>query len=93
MICQTVKKGTDCFLMKASGCSFPGGSCKPITESCEGCGKITEVDGTKYCLSYPDPESRWVAGTCNLATHIKRDVEQIKKKINPLKASKKGIRS
>ena len=79
--------------MKASGCSFPGGSCKPIIESCEGCGKITEVDGTKYCLSYPDPQSRWVAGTCNLATHIKRDVEQIKKKINPLKASKKGIRS
>ncbi len=93
MICQTVKKGTDCFLMKANGCSFTGGSCKPIIEKCDGCNKITEVDNVKYCLSYPDPESRWIAGTCNLATHIKRDVEQIKKKINPLKASKKGIRS
>lgn len=93
MICQTVKKGIDCFLMKSDGCSFVGGSCKPIIEKCDGCKKVMDVDDKKYCLSYPDPESRWVSGTCNLATHIKRDVEQIKKKINPLKASKKGIRS
>ncbi|MCK5680163.1 PxxKW family cysteine-rich protein [bacterium] len=93
MICQTVKKGNDCFLMKSSGCSFADGSCNPIVDKCEGCAKITDFDDKKYCLSYPDPEIRWIAGTCNLATHIKRDVEQIKKKINPLKASKKGIRS
>ncbi|NPA25049.1 MAG: hypothetical protein GXO34_04395 [Deltaproteobacteria bacterium] len=93
MICQTVRKGSECFLMKADGCSFIGGSCKPIIDKCEGCAKITEVDDAKYCICYPDPESRWFNGTCTMATHIKRDVEQIKKKINPLKASKKGIRS
>ena len=93
MICQTVRKGNECFLMKASGCSFADGSCKPIIKKCEGCGKVSVVDEKSYCLSYPDPESRWLTGTCTMATHIKRDVEQIKKKINPLKASKKGIRS
>ena len=93
MICQTVRKGNECFLMKTSGCSFAGGSCKPIIDKCEGCAKICVVDGKSYCLCYPDPESRWFNETCTMATHIKRDVEQIKKKINPLKASKKGIRN
>jgi hypothetical protein len=79
--------------MKADGCCFIDGSCKPIVEQCDGCAKVTEVGDSKYCTCYPDPESRWFNGTCTMATHIKRDVEQIKKKINPLKASKKGIRS
>lgn len=93
MICQTIRKGNECFLMKANGCSFADGSCKPIIDKCEGCAKVTVVDEKTYCLTYPDPASRWLTGTCTMATHIKRDVEQIKKKINPLKASKKGIRS
>ena len=93
MNCETVRKGNECFLMKASGCSFAGGSCKPIIDKCEGCAKITVVDEKSYCLCYPDPGNRWFSGVCTMATHIKRDVEQIKKKINPLKASKKGIRS
>ena len=93
MICQTIKKGNECFLMKANGCSFADGSCKPIIDKCEGCAKISVVDEKNYCICFPDPENRWSSGTCTMATHIKRDVEQIKKKINPLKASKKGIRS
>lgn len=93
MLCQTVRKGNECFLMKASGCSFFGGSCKPVIDKCEGCAKIITYNSENYCSSFPDPASRWQNGTCNMATHIKRDVEQIKKKINPLKASKKGIRS
>ncbi|MBN2642837.1 MAG: PxxKW family cysteine-rich protein [Victivallales bacterium] len=79
--------------MKSKGCSYMGGSCKPIVEQCAGCAKITEVEGVSYCLCFPEPESKWLNGTCTMATHVKRDVEQIKKKINPLKASKKGIRS
>jgi len=92
MLCQTVRKGNECFLMKASGCSYEGGSCKAVIDKCDGCAKVTEYDGEKFCLCFPDPANQWSNGTCTMATHIKRDVEQIKKKINPLKASKKGIR-
>ncbi|MBN2706671.1 MAG: PxxKW family cysteine-rich protein [Deltaproteobacteria bacterium] len=93
MICQTVRKGNECFLMKSSGCSYMGGSCKSVIDKCEGCAKIISYNEQNYCSCFPDPDTRWQNGTCTMATHIKRDVEQIKKKINPLKASKKGIRS
>ena len=93
MICQTVRNGNECFLMKSNGCSFVGGSCKTVVESCEGCAKIVAYNDENYCSCFPDPSVKWQNGTCNMATHVKRDVEQIKKKINPLKASKKGIRS
>ncbi len=90
MICTTVRKDTECFFMKKSGCTFNGGSCSPIIEKCEGCNKIIEFSSKKYCSTVPAPESKWRNGICNLASHVK--VEKVKKvqKLNPIKASKRG---
>ncbi len=38
------------------------------------------------CIS---PKAKWRLGNCNLATHI-ISVEEQKKKLNPIKASKRG---
>jgi len=39
MLCQTIKEGTECFFMGKQGCTYNGGVCYPIVESCQGCGK------------------------------------------------------
>ena len=90
MICQTVRKGHECFLMKSDGCSAKDGECYPIIDKCQGCAKVVDVEGQEYCLTYPYPEAKWQGGICVMATHVKRNVEEIKQKINPLKASKRG---
>jgi hypothetical protein len=92
MICETVRKGQECFLMKSSGCSYKDGKCYPVVEQCQGCARVVSVGDQQYCLSYPKPAAKWAGGTCVMATHVKRNVEEIKKKINPLKASKRGTR-
>ncbi|MCP4715481.1 MAG: hypothetical protein GY868_10215 [Deltaproteobacteria bacterium] len=88
MICQTTKKGEECFFMAKGGCTYNGGTCHEVVEQCEGCGKAIEFEGKKYCLAYPQPDLKWKSGTCNFATHVKREAkkEQI---INALKASKR----
>jgi len=91
MICQTVRKGHECFLMRSAGCSAKYGECYPIIDKCQGCAKVVDVEGQKYCLTYPYPEAKWQSGICVMATHVKRNVEEIKQKINPLKASKRGV--
>lgn len=90
MICQTVRKGQECFLWKPSGCSYKDGRCHPVVEQCEGCARMVTVGDTAYCSVYPNPASRWRSGTCVMATHVKRNIEEIKQKINPLKASKRA---
>ncbi|MBN2233216.1 MAG: PxxKW family cysteine-rich protein [Deltaproteobacteria bacterium] len=91
MICQTVRKGQECFLWKPSGCSYKDGECHPTVEQCEGCARMVTVGDIPYCTTYPNPASRWIAGnTCVMATHVKRNIEEIKQKINPLKASKRA---
>ncbi|MBN2333057.1 MAG: PxxKW family cysteine-rich protein [Deltaproteobacteria bacterium] len=92
MICQSVRKGHECFLMKPAGCSYKDGECHPVVEQCEGCAKVVTVEDTTYCLTFPNPAAKWKSGICVMATHVKRNVEEIKKKINPLKASKRGGR-
>ncbi len=57
------------------------------------CTKVfTHPDGAKVCMSYLMPAAQWKLG-CGLASN-KFDPEQVvkelKKKINPLKASKRG---
>jgi hypothetical protein len=47
-----------------------------------------EIEGKKYCLLAPQPDLKWDAGDCNLATHIKREVKK-EQVINALKASKR----
>jgi len=65
---------------------------KPVVDSCKGCANLVEVDGTSYCAVYQDPKLRWVFGTCPMATHVERKWDEGKKKINPLKASKRAAR-
>ena len=88
MRCQTVKQGTECFLMSNEGCGYNGGTCYPIVESCQGCGKTETAKNDVYCQCCPNPEIKWKNGFCNLATHVKGEsVKEIK--LNPLKASKR----
>ena len=88
MICKTTKEGTECFFMSKSGCTYNGGTCLEVVEKCEGCEKIMEIEGKKYCLLAPQPDLKWNVGDCNLATHIKREVKK-EQVINALKASKR----
>ncbi len=90
MICTTVRKDNECPFMTKQGCSYEGGVCKPIVEKCEGCGRVSEFSSEKYCTSNPEPDIKWKVGNCNMATHIKLEVSETKKKINPIKASKRG---
>jgi hypothetical protein len=71
---------------------FSDGSFLPVIDKCEGCGRIVEVDGSKYCDAYMNPGAKWRLGFCNLATHAKPEVVVVKARINPLKASKRSSR-
>lgn len=59
-----------------------------IVEKCEGCERVKEFDGDKYCSTYPQPAAKWKLGNCNFSTHTK--VAATKAKVNPLKASKRA---
>ena len=37
MHCESIKPGVDCTFMTKKGCSFNGGKCRTVVESCEGC--------------------------------------------------------
>jgi len=88
MICTTTKKGEECFFMTKNGCSYNGGTCHPVVEQCEGCERIREYAGGKYCSAYPNPGMKWKNATCNFATHVKKDSKQ-ERVVNALKASKR----
>lgn len=60
-----------------------------IVEQCEGCGRINEFEGHKYCNTYPQPASKWRLGICNFSTHVKVAATN-KGKVNPIKASKRA---
>ena len=90
MICASIKQGIECFFMNQSGCQFAGGVCKQITDKCEGCQKAQDFPTGKYCVSFPDPASKWRFGNCNMATHVKVAVAKPVQKLNPIKASKRG---
>ena len=89
MDCQTIKMGTECPFMTTVGCSFNGGSCHPIIEQCEGCNHIIELNSEKFCMVFPDPKAKWAYGSCNFATHVKKETKSDNHKLNPLKASKR----
>lgn len=91
MHCVSVKPGVDCVFMNKKGCSFNGGKCRTIHESCEGCDRILSWEESSYCGSFPDPTSKWRQGHCNLATHVKKEKKENGNgaKLNPLKASKR----
>lgn len=89
MICDTIRKGSECAFMSASGCSYNGGTCLEVLESCNGCNRTAKYEAGWFCTSCPDPSIKWKNGNCNLATHI-QTVAEAKAKVNPLKASKRG---
>lgn len=62
-----------------------------IVEQCEGCERIQEFDGAKFCGSYPQPAVKWRMGNCNFSTHMKAEAKA-KAKVNPLKASKRAAK-
>jgi len=92
MICETIRKGSDCAFMTAKGCGYNGGLCHEIVEACQGCSRAIQFDAGWYCTACPEPVIKWRKGNCNLATHITKAVVAAKAKINPLKASKRGNR-
>jgi Family of unknown function (DUF6811) len=92
MICQTIRKGSECAFMSAKGCSYNGGLCREIVEACKGCTRASEIPSGWYCSACPEPAVKWKNGNCNLATHVVAAPAAAKAKINPLKASKRGNR-
>ena len=91
MNCTTVKEGMFCAFMSGSGCSFNGGRCHPVVDQCQGCAQINQYPSGEFCLTYGNPAAKWSLGRCNFASHLK-DEKKSDKKINPLKASKRGQR-
>ena len=89
MLCQTIKAGTECGFMTKKGCSYEGGACHAILESCVGCNKIAEFESGQYCKLYPEPAVKWIKGKCPSASHIKLEIKEVQQ-INPLKASKRA---
>lgn len=92
MNCTTVRNGSDCVFMTRKGCSFNGGVCHPIVEACNGCVRASEFPSGWYCTACPDPTVKWKNGDCNFATHVIKATKVNNTKLNPLKASKRGIR-
>jgi hypothetical protein len=77
--------------MKKGGCSYNGGRCYPVVESCKGCDRVVAFEAGPYCKTYSEPALKWAKGPCNFATHIKKEVKEDNFKLNPLKASKRNV--
>lgn len=90
MICETIRKGAECAFMTKKGCSYKDGLCHEIVDKCDGCNRTTEFSARWYCTAFPEPSMKWKNGSCNMASHVTKAVEQNKAKLNPLKASKRG---
>jgi hypothetical protein len=43
-----------------------------------------------YCKVYAFPTAKWRNGNCNMADHLEIETKKDTKKVNPLKASKRG---
>ncbi len=73
------------------GLKYNGFLLQPIVESCNGCERVKEFQGEWFCSTYPYPASKWRNGSCNFATHVKRDLgKSAQAKLNPIKASKRA---
>lgn len=90
MVCESAKPGVECLFMKKSGCSYNGGKCYTIIESCEGCSRILQFETGRYCSSFPYPEQKWQKGACPMSSHVKKGLKVEEQKVNPLKASKRA---
>lgn len=86
----TVLEGAE---MTPEGLSYKGVILEPVVEKCEGCERTVPFEDKRYCHSYAQPATKWKAGVCNFATHVRETVDKEGKvKVNPLKASKRAAR-
>ena len=79
--------------MEAAGKSLSAANFKPVVEKCEGCERIVEESGSKFCQTYMNPAAKWRLGLCNFATHAKPEIVVTKIRVNPLKAAKRASAS
>lgn len=83
----TEKGNIKCPMASKNGKCMYEGKCRPVVDQCKGCTRITE-DG--FCFAYIFPEIIWKHNKkCPLATHLVERIEEKKKKINPIKKSKR----
>jgi hypothetical protein len=90
MICDVIKIGQECAFMTKKGCSYDGGKCYAIVERCQGCGRAMTFPAGQFCVSFPDPATKWSSRDCNMATHLVKTKVEVKE-VNPLKASKRKM--
>lgn len=76
--------------MQEAAATYTNGDFKPIIDKCDGCERVVEESGNKYCKTYLNPEAKWKLGICNFATHEKPEIVVAKVRINPLKAAKRA---
>ena len=76
--------------MQEAAMKYSNGNFKPIIDKCEGCERVVEDLGEKYCKTFLNPEAKWRIGICNFATHQKPEISIAKARINPLKAAKRA---
>lgn len=90
--CSIVKPEHACSFATAGGCGFgaPEETCQPVIDKCDGCESTQEWPTGRYCTRFAAPASKWIDGLCNMATHVKLEKKAEDRKINPLKASKRG---
>ena len=77
-------------MQKNAAVNYNDGRFKVVIEKCEGCERIVEQEGNKFCSTYLSPEAKWKIGICNFATHAKVEIAVSKVRINPLKAAKRA---
>lgn len=80
-------------MQKQAAVNYSDGRFKPVIEKCEGCERIVEDEGSKFCQTYLNPEAKWRLGICNFATHQKPEIKVTTVKVNPLKAAKRASKA
>ena len=75
----------------ADGVMVNGFLVSPTIDKCDGCDRVRDFEGEKFCSSYPNPARKWMGGRCNFATHVKLEAAAAQK-VNPLKASKRAAK-
>ncbi|MEE4166030.1 MAG: PxxKW family cysteine-rich protein [Desulfocapsaceae bacterium] len=76
--------------MQEAALKYSNGDFSPIVEQCDGCERIVEESGSRFCRTFLSPEAKWKLGICNFATHQKPEIIVANVRINPLKAAKRA---
>lgn len=78
---------SQCIMSDKNGKCIHDGKCQPVVEQCKGCGRIND---NGFCKAYINPKAIWEhKEKCPLATHLIERIENDKKKVNPIKKSKR----